>query len=139
MSGTILLIGQSAEYAGRMRAVLHQIGCHVTLISLSSPQEVSDYLRMQPAPSLVLLDVELLGASSLDTFAAIRDQECLRWVPIVLLAKQENAGQDRFSRLGSATLLKLDDEHAFREQVERLAERFLNDWIAARPSPRPGP
>jgi hypothetical protein len=135
MAGTILLIGATEADGHRLAGVLDRIGCQVSIRRVENPEQAAAALGAGPSPALVLLEEVLVGESSVPVLEEIRTHVDLDLLPVVVLIDEAPSHDRGFSRLGSAMLVRQADDATYHEQVERIAERFLTDWVVARPMP----
>jgi CheY-like chemotaxis protein len=75
---------------------------HWTVVPFSTPQEVVDYLKHNPAPDVILSDLRMPAMSGIELLASVRDLTIS--VPFVLMsghATAEEASQARGLGLSS--------------------------------------
>jgi CheY-like chemotaxis protein len=93
---TVLLADASVDSCAMVRdALLEGVGPS-DLRTVASTRELDDYLhqrgdhgddRTSPAPSLILIDVDLPGNENLDAVRSIKSNPDLRRIPVVVLAR----------------------------------------------------
>lgn len=84
MPGTILVVEDEASLRETVREVLEDEGYSVA--EASNGQEALDYLRGNPAPCLVLLDLMMPVMSGFDFLKAVKDDPELKTLPVLIVS-----------------------------------------------------
>ena len=83
---TIVLADDDPDDQALVREALEEAGLPTELRSVADGLELLDYLRSQPAPDLVLLDLNMPRMSGHEVLEEIRKDEKLRTIPVVVLS-----------------------------------------------------
>ena len=125
---SVLIIDDSEDDVLLTHMVLAKMEQNIRIESASSGEDGLALLRDGAVPSLVLLDLKMPGMDGLDVLGAIRSDERLRSVPVVVVTHSDlesdreacyNAGANGF-------LHKSVDLDRFAAEIRKELERWMS-------------
>ncbi|MBI3441607.1 MAG: response regulator [Proteobacteria bacterium] len=127
-SGTIFLVEDSPEDFEATRRAFKKIGLQNPLVHVSSGEAALEYLRANPRPSLILLDLNMPGIGGHEVLKIIKQDEKLREIPVVMLtsSKSKLAIQLCYQLGANAYILKSADFEVLAANIKRLKEHWLD-------------
>lgn len=109
VSADVLLVDDDAGDELMIREALLQCRARCVLHRVAGAEQALRFLRrgpgfeQAPRPALILLDLNMPGPTGLDALAAIRADQALRAIPVVVLSTSRAPGDVRRSYELSAT------------------------------------
>lgn len=103
-SATLLIVEDDPIAREGLVTILRRAGYSV--VAMADGREALDYLRGEPLPALILLDMLLKG---LDGWTFLREKECepsLAPVPVVIMTGMMSANLEWANALGAVGLLR---------------------------------
>ena len=128
MGQKVLIIDDSEDDILLTRMVLAKISRGIDVESALSGEEGLARLRGQSAlPSLVLLDLKMPGMDGLDVLRAIKSDERLRSIPVVVVTHSELESDQEACRKAGANgfLHKSVDLERFAEELRKELEKWI--------------
>lgn len=144
MGGTggidVLLVEDNHGDVRMIEMAFEQIDVDQVLHTVKTGDEALDWLFQRgdaadsPRPALVLLDLNLPGTSGLDVLEAIKSDETLRRIPVVVLTSSQSDDdvQRAYMAHANACLIKPVDPSEFISLVQTVADF----WLATAVLPR---
>jgi chemotaxis family two-component system response regulator Rcp1 len=137
----VLLVEDSPGDAELMTEALEAGDLPVCVTHIDNGEEAVQYLRREgehrdaPRPDLVLLDLHLPRMNGHEVLTAIKQDEGLRLVPVVLLtgSDTEEAFQEAYDRHVNCCVAKPSDLGQFAEVVRKIETFWLQ--LASRHRP----
>lgn len=117
----IMLVDDSALLLRRMKSMLEKY----YEICLAKSGEQALKLIPKETPDLILLDYEMDGMDGKSTFEAMKEDEDMKWIPVVFLTSIADR-KSIYSVLKSKPdgyILKPPDENRIRETIEEILDR----------------
>lgn len=134
-NGPVLLVEDDADDQYFIARAFQESGAPAQLEAVSDGQSAIDFLGRQPAPRLVLLDLNLPRKSGLEVLRWLRgDARCRSLIVIVLTSStSEDDMRKAYAQGANAYVIKPADPTRLREFVELLTEFWLkwNQYPAA--------
>lgn len=117
----IMLVDDSALLLRSMKSMLEK----QYDICLAKSGEQALKLIPQENPDLILLDYEMEGMDGKSTFEAMREDEDMKWIPVVFLTSiaDRKSVYDVLSSKPDGYLLKPPDEEKIRETIQEILGR----------------
>jgi two-component system response regulator len=126
---TVLLADASASARAMVRdALLEGVG-PCDLRTVTTAEELHDYLHGSAKPALVLIDLELPGNDEFDAVRSIKSNPELRRIPVVVLARNPTAAQTAAAYDAGANTL-IPKPVTFLALV-KLMKVFTEYWLDA--------
>lgn len=135
---TVLLVDDDPDCRALVRDAILRTGLPVRIRGAAGGQEALDYLRRSPPglrPGLIYLDIEMPGLSGQEVLQAIKSDESLADIPVVMLTGLDDEEQVRqaTSHGANSYTIKPMDPATFM-QFMRDATRY---WLEANRAPLP--
>ncbi len=128
MERTVLIIDDSEDDILLTRRVLAKIGRRIRTEAALNGERGLTLLREETAlPSLVLLDLKMPGMDGLDVLRAIRSDERLRRIPVIVVTHSDlESDREASSKAGANSFLhKSVDLDRFAGELRKELERWL--------------
>jgi CheY-like chemotaxis protein len=88
----ILIVDDDATISEAARVVLESEGYHVACAA--NGNEALDYLRRNPPPALILLDLMMVGGSGWEFRAAQQQDSALAAIPVIVFSAAGDVGKE---------------------------------------------
>lgn len=129
MSKPILYIEDSDTDILLMQHAMKTAGLEDQFQALASAEEAKAQLesRPPPPPSVILLDLKLVGMSGLEFLAWLKRHPRLRRVPVVVISSSDLPGdlEQAYDLGASSFLTKPDGLRGYKEMTELLGRYWL--------------
>jgi len=128
MEQTILIIDDSEDDIILMQMVLEKIKAQVrTETALSGEQGLALLRHGHPLPSLVLLDLKMPGIDGFDILRAMRNNDRLRHIPVIVMTHSNLSSDEEACFLAGANsfLHKSVDFNRFAVEIQKELKRWM--------------
>jgi CheY-like chemotaxis protein len=130
----LLLVTDDPGDVGHLQMAVQQSGYAVELHVARDALSALQFLRRQgtrfqhaPRPDLILLDINTPGEETLETLAAVKQDNLLRAIPVVVISTSERESDVHAAyRLGAAGyVIKPADINEFADTFNKLAQYWF--------------
>lgn len=129
-TGAILFVDDSTDDFAAAARAFRKVGLETPLEHSSSGADALARLHAPEArrPSLILLDLNMPGLGGRDVLAAVKRDDALKDIPVVILthARDRAAVQACYALGANAYVLKSDDFDALADNIRKLKEYWLD-------------
>lgn len=95
----IIIVDNDSTNLTILEQILNPFG---QIISFKNGLEMLNYLKVQQAPDIILLDMNLTGLNGYDVLEKLRSNQILSELPVIFMLKSENIKHDGSIELASA-------------------------------------
>ena len=136
----MLIVDDSPEDRESLRRLLGKIGVSHPIVFCQTGEEALDYLLHRgtysesdsaPRPGVILLDLNLPGASGHDVLARIKEHSPLRRIPVIILTSSDRRDdiEQSYDQGANSYVQKLADLDQFARSLAAFKGFWLDDAL----------
>lgn len=129
---TLLYIEDNEDHARILELTLKKLGISLDFQWVRSGEEALNYLlskaqsreKRSGMPDLILIDLKLTGADGFSVIHAIKSDETLKLIPVIVLTSSEDQDDIRkaYQNYANSYIAKSIETSAYRKQIAALVQ-----------------